>query len=50
MRTDPVHKDTFRQIHIDIPRMNPCIPLFQQKLVQEVRVKYNILKLHDIVF
>lgn len=30
-------QDTFRQIHIDIPRMCPLIPLFQQKLVQEVR-------------
>ena len=25
------------QIHIDVPRMNPEIPLFQQKIVQEVR-------------
>lgn len=25
------------QIHIDIPRTNPLIPLFQQPLVQEVR-------------
>ena len=24
------------QIHIDIPRMNPLIPIFQQKVVQEV--------------
>lgn len=24
------------QIHIDIPRMSPLIPLFQQKIVQEV--------------
>lgn len=24
------------QIHIDIPRMSPLIPIFQQKLVQEV--------------
>ena len=26
----------FQQIHIDIPRTNPLIPLFQQPLVQEV--------------
>ncbi|KAI5095408.1 TBC1 domain family member 22B isoform X2, partial [Silurus meridionalis] len=36
-RTDEHHKDTYRQIHIDIPRTNPLIPLFQQPLVQEVR-------------
>lgn len=24
------------QIHIDIPRMNPLVAIFQQKLVQEV--------------
>ena len=24
------------QIHIDIPRMNPSVSLFQQKIVQEV--------------
>jgi hypothetical protein len=35
MKDDPIHKDTFRQIHIDVPRMNPSIPLFQQPLVQE---------------
>uniref|UniRef100_A0A671QDC3 TBC1 domain family member 22B-like n=1 Tax=Sinocyclocheilus anshuiensis TaxID=1608454 RepID=A0A671QDC3_9TELE len=35
-RTDENHKDTYRQIHIDIPRTNPLIPLFQQPLVQEV--------------
>lgn len=27
-----------QQIHIDIPRTNPLIPLFQQPLVQEVSV------------
>ena len=26
----------YSQIHIDVPRMNPEIPLFQQKIVQEV--------------
>jgi len=31
-----VQKDTFRQIAIDIPRMSPLIPIFQQKLVQEI--------------
>ena len=29
------------QIHIDIPRTNPLIPLFQQPLVQEVRELLN---------
>lgn len=27
-------EETFRQIHIDVPRMNPQLPLFQQKWVQ----------------
>lgn len=27
-------EDTYRQIHIDVPRMNPQVPLFQQKWVQ----------------
>lgn len=31
------------QIHIDIPRTNPLIPLFQQPLVQEVREVLNVL-------
>lgn len=31
------------QIHIDIPRTNPLIPLFQQPLVQEVREALNVL-------
>lgn len=35
-RTDEQNKDTYRQIHIDIPRTNPLIPLFQQPAVQEV--------------
>ncbi|XP_043932464.1 TBC1 domain family member 22B [Protopterus annectens] len=35
-RNDEHHQDTYRQIHIDIPRTNPLIPLFQQPLVQEV--------------
>lgn len=35
-RTDEHYKDTYRQIHIDIPRTNPLIPLFQQPTVQEV--------------
>jgi hypothetical protein len=33
---DEAAQDTFRQIHIDVPRMNPHVPLFQQKLVQEM--------------
>ncbi|VDM95392.1 unnamed protein product [Thelazia callipaeda] len=35
-RYDEQHQDTFRQIHIDIPRMCPLILLFQQKIVQEI--------------
>ncbi|PAV64616.1 hypothetical protein WR25_01690 [Diploscapter pachys] len=35
-RFDDGNAETFRQIHIDIPRMCPLIPLFQQKLVQEM--------------
>ncbi|XP_006628486.1 TBC1 domain family member 22B isoform X1 [Lepisosteus oculatus] len=35
-RNDEHHRDTYRQIHIDIPRTNPLIPLFQQASVQEV--------------
>lgn len=31
-----IHQDTYRQIHIDIPRMSPVISLFQQKAVQEI--------------
>ena len=34
------------QIHIDIPRMNPLIPLFQQTTVQEVGLKVNYFKLY----
>ncbi|KAG0726898.1 TBC1 domain family member 22B [Chionoecetes opilio] len=35
-RHEDLHQDTFRQIHIDIPRMSPLIPLFQQGTVQEM--------------
>ena len=35
------------QIHIDIPRMNPLIPLFQQTTVQEVGLKVNYFKLYN---
>ncbi|XP_074609683.1 TBC1 domain family member 22B-like isoform X2 [Acropora palmata] len=35
-RYEDTYSDTFRQIHIDIPRTNPLIPLFQQPLVQEI--------------
>ena len=31
-----VHQDTYRQIHIDIPRMSPVVGLFQQRCVQEI--------------
>lgn len=35
-RHDDLHTDTFRQIHIDIPRMAPLISLLQQPSVQEM--------------
>lgn len=35
-KRDEAQQDTFRQIHIDVPRMNPHVPLFQQGLVQEM--------------
>ncbi|XP_070997838.1 TBC1 domain family member 22A isoform X2 [Oncorhynchus clarkii lewisi] len=35
-RNDEHHQDTYRQIHIDTPRTNPLIPLFQQASVQEI--------------
>ncbi|MCL4127945.1 UNVERIFIED_CONTAM: hypothetical protein GTU68_025110, partial [Idotea baltica] len=35
-RSDDLHHDTYRQIHIDIPRMSPLVPLFQQRTVQEM--------------
>lgn len=35
-RHEDIHQDTYRQIHIDIPRMSPLIPLFQQEVVQEI--------------
>ena len=31
-----IHQETYRQIHIDIPRMSPVIGLFQQRCVQEI--------------
>ncbi|XP_014247292.1 TBC1 domain family member 22B isoform X2 [Cimex lectularius] len=33
---DNLHQGTYRQIHIDIPRMSPTIPLFRQKAVQNM--------------
>jgi len=35
-RTESEHQDTFRQIHIDIPRMTPLMSIFQQVVVQEL--------------
>ncbi|KAK3884867.1 hypothetical protein Pcinc_010886 [Petrolisthes cinctipes] len=35
-RLEESYQDTFRQIHIDIPRMFPLVPLFQQTIVQEM--------------
>jgi hypothetical protein len=34
-RHDDVNSETYRQIHIDIPRMAPLMPLFQQPVIQE---------------
>lgn len=41
-RLDELNQETYRQIHIDVPRTNPLIPIFQQELVQELfeRVLY----------
>lgn len=33
---DESNQDTYHQIHIDVPRMNPLIPLFQQQTVQQM--------------
>lgn len=33
---DEAQQDTYHQIHIDVPRMNPHVQLFQQQLVQEM--------------
>ncbi|XP_055371600.1 TBC1 domain family member 22B [Condylostylus longicornis] len=33
---DESQQDTYRQIHIDVPRMNPHISIFQQELVQQM--------------
>lgn len=33
---DETHQDTYHQIHIDVPRMNPSVPLFQQETVQRM--------------
>ncbi|XP_077995260.1 TBC1 domain family member 22B-like [Glandiceps talaboti] len=35
-RHELTHKDTYRQIHIDIPRTNPLMPLFHQPKVHEI--------------
>lgn len=35
-RNESDHQDTFRQIHIDIPRMTPLLSIFQQSVVQEL--------------
>lgn len=31
-----LYQETYHQIHIDVPRMNPQVPIFQQKLVQKM--------------
>lgn len=33
---DDIYQGTYRQIHIDIPRMSPTISLFRQKVVQQM--------------
>lgn len=33
---DEAQEETFRQIHIDVPRMNPQVQLFQQPIVQQM--------------
>ncbi|GIY00986.1 TBC1 domain family member 22B [Caerostris darwini] len=33
-RNEDSHHETYRQIHIDVPRMSPLVPLFQQEIVQ----------------
>lgn len=35
-KDEDIHKDTFRQISIDVPRMSPLVSLFQQRPVQEM--------------
>ncbi|CAN8018761.1 unnamed protein product [Ixodes persulcatus] len=35
-RNEDIHQETYRQIHIDIPRMSPLVPLFQQESVQKI--------------
>ncbi|XP_054724410.1 TBC1 domain family member 22B-like [Uloborus diversus] len=47
-RTEDVHHETYRQIHIDVPRMSPLVPLFQQEIVQEAfeRVLYILAIRH----
>ena len=41
-RFEDIHEETFRQIHVDIPRTNPLIPFFQQDVVIQLfeRVLY----------
>ncbi|XP_023230028.1 TBC1 domain family member 22B-like [Centruroides sculpturatus] len=38
-RYEDVYQETYRQIHIDVPRMSPLVPLFQQEIVQEVNTE-----------
>ncbi|XP_077868191.1 TBC1 domain family member 22B-like [Saccoglossus kowalevskii] len=35
-RHETIHRDTYRQIHIDIPRTNPLMPLFHQPKVHQI--------------
>lgn len=48
-RHEDQYQHIFRQIHIDVPRMNPLIPLFQTKLVQEVNC-YSLISVFNFLF
>lgn len=45
-------EETYRQIHIDIPRMSPLVALFQQSTVQvtvNIKVKLSINPNEDVL-
>lgn len=48
IRNEDVHHETYRQIHIDVPRMSPLVPLFQQEIVQKAfeRILYILAIRH----
>lgn len=49
-RHEETHQDTFRQIHIDIPRMSPLIALFQQTIVQVKNSHSHVGVVQTILF